>query len=322
VTRPAFGRELLIAASLAALYAAVLWVLPLAGQSAQELLGGSLGLALLAACGCAPLLLVDPRRPRLPRIAGIFLLGAGGGLVSLGTLGAVAGVRQESHTPAGLLCGVGLYLLALCVSWALLAPGVWLARGSREIGAGALAVMLVAVSPATALQAHRLQPEHPLALSSLFTAWFHPHEPRNEQYLQWNVSGDRERLFEAGTPNFREDCMLDPSLCPRKPGPLGTPEHTQMTCSVRQDLCTWVRLDRVSQLSGEALLYEWTVGTDTRGRFDHVRRRPLSHPSEALQLEPMPDLESVSLGAAGCAATWVLLALGLWIGLRTSHLAR
>jgi hypothetical protein len=150
------ARDIVASCVIAAWFAAVVWLLPLAGVPILGLITGPIGLALLGG-GWLPALLGDLRQPLGRAAAGAVLLAAGGMLTSSITLWMTTAAHQAAlaHGRGSIgWDGVALALLplaaALALPYALLVAGLVAARGLRIGGALAAGAVLASVAPVTA----------------------------------------------------------------------------------------------------------------------------------------------------------------------------
>lgn len=308
-------RRVLVAGAVALSQAPVPWVLPLVAHVGVELVMGGLGLVLLAGQVFGPLLLIDPLASPSRRRAGILLLGLGGLVMSLQCWVLASALRQGTLYPWVSLC---LWLWAW-IPWALWTAGLALTRSSRL--AAAIALLLASTYPATAISLLCSEPPaRPATLSSLLAAWRQPEEQRMEQYLAWAAAGDVERLWEAGTEDYRQrDCLWDPSGCPALPSlPSGVRLQTRMSCSALWDRCTWIRTDRYARppLEDSEVLLDWSIQTDLQGRFAGISVLGVQEEDLFRRLPPYPDMERWMVALLRSLGAGVLLWGGLSVSLR------
>lgn len=148
-------RDAVAALVIASASALVVWLLPFAGVPVVGLLAGPLGLLLLVAWGCTPMLLADLEQPLLRTVGGVTLLLVGGQLTAVVTFWSAAAAQGAAlgwsrGAGAGALVPLIAPLACLTVPFGVLVAGVLLARRIR-VGAAVLVAALVAgLAPATA----------------------------------------------------------------------------------------------------------------------------------------------------------------------------
>ena len=253
-------RDLVATAAVAAVWSAVVWLLPLASMPFVACLLAPVVLLCLLGLVVAPALIGSNRCGPARATGGAVAMLAGGAL----NVAAVVQFNGAAQTiariyPRGVVGwwdgggggGAGGGAVAAAVRAVRGGPGDRPRAADRVGGARCSAVGRgrsgdLGLVPALL---HPLQgPVRRMIYATLVfgTAWARPTVDQAEQYLTWYVAGDTDRLWDAGSDLYRDRiCQGERAHCPRLPAipPRGERIRKTVRCPSRI-WCTYERIDR------------------------------------------------------------------------------